>query len=71
MTEYTIVIEDARTNFAAYVVGLDGIITAGQSIDEVIENMREAIPFHLEGTGLSGNELIEPMPIVKTIQVNS
>ena len=71
MTEYTIVIEDAGTNFAAYVVGLDGIITTGQTIDEVIENMREAIPFHLEGTRLSGNELIEPMPIVKTIQVNS
>jgi predicted RNase H-like HicB family nuclease len=71
MTEYTIVIEDAGTNFAAYVVGLDGIITTGQTIDEVIENMREAIPFHLEGMRLSGNELIEPMPIVKTIQVNS
>jgi predicted RNase H-like HicB family nuclease len=71
MTECTIVIEDAGTNFAAYVVGLDGIITTGQTIDEVIENMREAIPFHLEGMRLSGNELIEPMPIVKTIQVNS
>jgi predicted RNase H-like HicB family nuclease len=71
MTEYTIVIEDAGTNFAAYVVGLDGIITTGQTIDEVIENMREAIPFHLQGMRLSGNELIEPMPIVKTIQVNS
>jgi predicted RNase H-like HicB family nuclease len=71
MTECTIVIEDAGTNFAAYVVGLDGIITTGQTIDEIIENMREAIPFHLEGMRLSGNELIEPMPIVKTIQVNS
>jgi predicted RNase H-like HicB family nuclease len=71
MTEYTIVIEDAGTNFAAYVVGLDGIITTGQAIDEVIENMREAVPFHLEDTRRSGNELIEPMPIVKVIQVNS
>jgi predicted RNase H-like HicB family nuclease len=71
MTEYTIVIEDAGTNFAAYVIGLDGVITTGKSIDEVIENMREAIPFHLEGMRLSGEELVEPMPIVKTIQVAS
>jgi predicted RNase H-like HicB family nuclease len=71
MTEYTIVIEDAGTNFAAYVIGLDGIITTGKSVDEVIENMREANPFHLEGMRLSGNELLEPMPIVKTIQVAS
>jgi predicted RNase H-like HicB family nuclease len=69
MTEYTIVIEDAGTNFAAYVIGLDGVITTGKSVDEIIENMREAIPFHLEGMRLSGNQLFQPMPIVKTIQV--
>ena len=71
MTEYTIVIEDAGTNFAAYVIGLDGVITTGESVEEIIENMREAIPFHLEGMRLSGNELPQPMPIVKTIQVAS
>ena len=71
MTEYTIVIEDAGSNFAAYVIGLDGVITTGKSIDEVIENMREAIPFHLVGLRLSGSELLEPLPIVKTIQVVS
>lgn len=71
MIEYTIVIEDAGTNFAAYVIGLDGVITTGRTIDEVIENMREAIPYHLEGMRLHGDQLPEPMPIVKTIQVAS
>ncbi len=71
MTEYTIVIEDAGTTFAAYVIGLDGVITTGKTVDEVIENMREAIPFHLEGMRLHGDQLPEPMPIVKTIQVAS
>jgi predicted RNase H-like HicB family nuclease len=65
MTEYTIVIEDAGTNFAAYVIGLDGVITTGKTVDEVVENMREAIPFHLEGMRLNSDELLEPMPIVK------
>ena len=69
MTDYTIVLEDAGTNFAAYVIGLDGIITTGATVDEVLENMREAIPFQLEGMRLSGSELIELMPIVKTIPV--
>ncbi len=71
MTEYTIVIEDAGTNLAAYVIGLDGVITTGKTVDEVVENMREAIPFHLEGMRLHGDQLPEPMPIVKTIQVAS
>jgi proline iminopeptidase len=59
MTEYTIVIEDAGTNLAAYVIGRDGVVSTGKSIDEVIENMREAIPFHPQGVRLSGNELLE------------
>ena len=64
-------IEDAGTNYAAYVIGLDGVITTGQTVDEVIENMREAIPFHLEGMRLHGDLLPDPLPIVKTIQVAS
>ncbi len=69
MTEYTIVIEDAGTNFAAYVIGLDGVITTGKTVDEVIENMREAIPFHVEGMRLNGDQLPEHLPLVRTIQV--
>jgi predicted RNase H-like HicB family nuclease len=69
MTNYTIVIEDAGTNFAAYVIGLDGVITTGKTVDEVVENMREAIPFHLEGMRLNSDEQLEPMPIVRTIHV--
>ena len=69
MTEYTIVIEDAGTNLAAYVIGRDGVVSTAKSIDEVIENMREAIPFHPQGVRLSGNELLKLLPIVKTIQV--
>jgi predicted RNase H-like HicB family nuclease len=71
MTEYTIVIEDAGTNLAAYVIGLDGVITTGKTVDEVIENMREAIPFHLEGMRLNGDRLPEHLPLVKTIQVSN
>ena len=71
MTDYTIVIEDAGTNYAAYVIGLDGVITTGNVVEEVIENMHEAIPFHLEGMRLHGDELPERLPIVKTIHVAS
>jgi len=71
MTEYTIVIEDAGPNFAAYVIGLDGVISTGTTVEEVVENMREAIPFHLEGLRLNGGELSDPLPIVRTIRVPS
>ena len=71
MTDYTIVIEDAGTNFAAYVIGLDGVITTGNTVEEVIENMHEATPLHLEGMRFHGDELPERLPMVKTIHVAS
>ncbi len=71
MTEYTIMIEDAGTNFAAYVIGLDGVITTGDIVEGVVENVHEAISFHLDGMPLHGEELPECLPIVKTIRVAS
>jgi predicted RNase H-like HicB family nuclease len=71
MTEYTIVIEDVGSNFCAYVLGLDGCIATGQTVDEVETNMRDAIEFHLEGMRLHGDQLPSHMPIVKTVQVAS
>ena len=71
LTDYTIVIEDASTNFSAYVIGLDGVITTGSTVEEVIENMHEAIPFHLQGLRLHGDQLPQRLPIIKTIHVAS
>ncbi len=71
MTEYTIVIEDAGSNFSAYVVGLDGCVATGQTVEEVEINMRDAIQFHLEGMRLHGDRLPSKMPIVKRVQVAS
>lgn len=71
MTEYTIVIEDAGSNFSAYVVGLDGCIATGKTVEEVEMNMRDAIQFHLQGMRLHGVRLPSKMPIVKTVQVAS
>jgi predicted RNase H-like HicB family nuclease len=69
MTEYSIVIEDAGSNLSAYVLGLDGCVATGPTVEEVENNMREAIEFHLEGMRLHGDKLPSHMPIVKTVQV--
>ena len=71
MTEYTIVIEDAGSNFSACVVGLAGCTTTGQTVEEVEINMCDAIQFHLEGMRLNGDRLPSKMPIVKLVQVAS
>jgi predicted RNase H-like HicB family nuclease len=71
MTEYTIAIEDAGNNFSASVVGLDGCVATGQTVEDVELNLREAIKSHLEGMRLIGDQIPSHMPIVKTVQVDS
>jgi len=46
---YAIVIEKAGSNFSAYVPDLPGCIATGGTIEEVEEQIKEAILFHLEG----------------------
>jgi predicted RNase H-like HicB family nuclease len=49
MTKYNIVIEDAGSNYSAYVAGLNGVISTGTTVEEVTEKMREAHESYLEG----------------------
>ena len=48
-----------------------GRFLSRQRGSHTVENMREAIEFHLEGMDLHGDELAKQMPIVKTVRVAS
>ncbi len=47
--KYTIIIEKAENNYSAYCPSLPGCVATGQTVDETVQSMREAIKFHLEG----------------------
>ena len=57
---YAIVIEQAGTNYSAYVPDLPGCDASGSSIADVETRIREAIAFHLDGLREDGLPL--PMP---------
>lgn len=67
MTEYTIIIEEAGSNFAAYVPDLPGCIGAADTIEELEVLMRDAIEFHIEGVRLNGEDV--PAPHSKALSV--
>lgn len=48
---YAMIIEGELGDYSAYVPDLPGCITMGATPEEVRENMREAIQFHVEGLG--------------------
>ncbi|MGD7034100.1 type II toxin-antitoxin system HicB family antitoxin [Methylotuvimicrobium buryatense] len=58
--KYAVVIEKAESNFSAFVLDLPGCVATGSSIQEVEEQIREAIEFHIEGTLQDGDAI--PLP---------
>ncbi len=57
---YAIVIEGTTGNYSAYAPDLPGCVTVGETIEDVLREMQEAIRFHIEG--LQEDELPVPEP---------
>jgi predicted RNase H-like HicB family nuclease len=60
MKKYLIVIEPTQTGFSAYSPDLPGCVSTGRTREEVEQNMREAIAFHLDGLREEGQAVPEP-----------
>lgn len=60
MKRYMIVVERTKTGYSAYSPDLPGCISTGHIREEIAENMREAIKFHIEGLRLDGLPVPEP-----------
>jgi predicted RNase H-like HicB family nuclease len=57
---YLVVIEEGPTSFGAYVPDLPGCIAAGESHQEALQLIQEAIECHIEGLKEEGQYI--PMP---------
>lgn len=57
--KYLVVIEKTNTGYSAYLPDLEGCVATGSTSEEVEQNMREAIEFHLEGLQIEGYKVPE------------
>jgi len=57
--QYMVVVEKGAQSFGAYVPDLPGCIATGESREEVLNLIREAIEFHIEGLREDG----QPIPV--------
>lgn len=64
---YGIVIEKAKGNYSAYVPDLPGCVATGATVDEVKEQIREAIDFHIEGLREAGLPVPEPTSLCEYV----
>ncbi len=68
---YAIVVEDAGSNFAAYVPDLPGCVATGETRDEVARLIREAMVMHLEGMAEDGLPIPEPSSRVEYVEIGA
>jgi predicted RNase H-like HicB family nuclease len=68
---YLVVVEKGPTSFGAYVPDLPGCVAAGETRDEVLTLIREAIEFHLEGLRQDGQPIPPPSSTGEIVDVQA
>jgi len=67
--KYAVVIEKGLGSFGAYAPDLPGCVACGNSREEVVQLMREAIEFHLQGLKEDGDEVPPPASSFEFVDV--
>ena len=66
---YAVVIEQGEGNLGAYVPDLPGCVAVGDTLEETLREIREAIEFHIEGMREDGLPIPEPTSGVVYVEV--
>ncbi len=66
---YLVVVEKGPTSFGAYVPDLPGCIAVGETREEVLVSIHDAIEFHLEGLREQGQPIPRPSSSSEVIDV--
>ncbi|MEB3884356.1 type II toxin-antitoxin system HicB family antitoxin [Lyngbya sp. CCY1209] len=64
---YTIIIEKGTSSYGAYVPDLPGCVAVGETKEEALQLIQEAILFHLEDLQSSGQPIPEPISTSETV----
>ena len=66
--KYAVIIEKAGEGYSAYAPDLPGCISAGETLEQVERNIREAMQYHIEGLRQDGVEVPAPSTICEYIE---
>jgi len=68
---YLVVVEQGPKSFGAYVPDLPGCVAAAESREEVLNLIREAIEFHIEGLRQDGQPIPPPSSSSEVVDVQA
>jgi len=66
--KYLVVLEQGPTSWGAHVPDLPGCIAVGDSREEVLSLMQEAVGFHIEALRERGEPVPEPRSELATVE---
>src|SRR6476660_9163004 len=66
---YLVVVEKGSTSFGAYVPDLPGCIAVGETREDVLASIHEAIEFHLDGLKEDGQPIPPPSSSSEIVEV--
>ena len=66
---YMVVVERGETSWGAHVPDLPGCVAVGETREEALRLIREAIEFHIEGMRARGEKVPEPSIEAGTVTV--
>jgi predicted RNase H-like HicB family nuclease len=67
MMEYVVILEEGETSVGAYVPDLPGCVAVGETREEAMGLIREAIEFHVESLREHGEPVPPPHSFVETV----
>ena len=67
---FTVIYEEGRTSWGAYVPDLPGVIAVGDSREEAERLIQEAIELHLEGMRAEGVPIPTPSSFAGIVEID-
>lgn len=68
---YAVIVEEGENSFGVYVPDLPGCVAVGETKEEALKLIREAIDFHVEGLREDGQPVPEPSSSVEYVEVRA
>jgi len=67
--QFAVVVEPSENGFGAYVPDLPGCVALGDTVDETLRLIHQAIELHLEGMREDGEPIPEPKTVCEYVVV--
>jgi predicted RNase H-like HicB family nuclease len=69
--QYLVIVEKGPSSYGAHVPDLPGCVAVGDTKDEALTLIREAIEFHLEGLKQDGQSIPPPSSTSELVEVEA